>query len=100
MGVKLVPDVDLSTSIFAALLHCYLLKKHAILGIVGKACISAFQGKHTKLLYLNYTVIDNFLCLKKSKIPNIVKNNKTHFAYITGTVSDIAKLLTVLSSAW
>ena len=44
---------------------------YSILGIAGsgKACISAFQGEKTKLLNLNYTFFDNFLFLKKSKIP-------------------------------
>ena len=46
----------LSFSSFAATQHGYFLQQHSILGIAGKACISAFQGEKINNL-LNLTII-------------------------------------------
>ena len=92
----LVPNVNWSSCNFAALVHYYLLQKHYIFDTAGKSCISAIHGK--KLLYLNLHFLANFLSqkVKNSYYTVSTRNNKPHFAYISGK---IAKFLTELRSA-
>ena len=80
----LVPNVNWSTCNFAALVHYYLLQKHYIFDTAGKSCISAIHGKN-----LSQKVKNSYYTVS-------TRNNKPHFAYISGK---IAKILTELRSA-
>ena len=87
-----------SISIFAAPQNCYFC---SIIRKSWKDLHLCYPGKKTKLLQLNLTIFCVFI-LKSRKTPLqcqcTIKNNQTHFIYLSETGRDIANILTDLTS--